>query len=152
MQPLHLKPEHDTAIREHGQRAFPHECCGFLIGKTEDGAGRVVEAIPALNSRGEEELHNRFTITPRAFMQADKAARARKLDIVGFYHSHPNAPARPSQYDLDHAWPVYAYVIVSVLEGEPTDMTSWLLKEDRSAFDEQTIVVANVRPPEIRDQ
>ena len=147
MQPIELQPEHDLAIREHGRRAFPHECCGFLVGRNEGGAGRVFDVMPAVNSRGQEELHNRFTITPQAFITADKAARTKNLDIIGFYHSHPNAPARPSQYDLEHAWPVYAYVIVAVTDGAPAAMTSWVLREDRSQFDEQPIVMAPASAP-----
>ncbi len=140
--PIQLQPDHDTAIREHGQRAYPHECCGFLLGRDGDGRREISKVIPATNSRGEEELHNRFTITPEAFMQADKAARAEGLDVLGFYHSHPDAPARPSQYDLDHAWPVYSYVIVAIEEGASARMTCWVLKDDRSAFDEQVIEIA----------
>lgn len=136
---VELTSQHDETIRRHGQETFPHECCGFLLGRDEGELRRIVTVMPATNSRGERELHNRFTITPEAFLQADKAARANGLDVVGFYHSHPNAPARPSQYDLEHAWPVYSYVIVSVREGEPKEMTSWQLREDRSAFDEEPI-------------
>lgn len=141
MNPIRIQSDHDTAIREHGQRAYPHECCGFLLGRDGDGHRDIVKVIPATNSRGEEELHNRFTITPEAFMAADKAARADKLDVLGFYHSHPDAPAQPSQYDLDHAWPVYSYVIVAIEKGTSAAMTSWLLLDDRSAFDEQPIEI-----------
>ena len=141
MQSLYLQADHDVHIREHGGRAFPMECCGFLLGRDSDAGREIVMAIPATNTRGEEEQHNRFTISPEAFMRAEKEARAAKLDVLGFYHSHPNAPARPSQYDLDHAWPVYSYVIVSVKDGEPDAVTSWLLRDDRSQFDQQPIVV-----------
>ena len=71
----------------------------------------------------------------------DKTARAKGLDIIGFYHSHPNAPAHPSQYDVDHAWPFYSYVIVSIMDKSSDAITSWILKDDRSAFDEEEIVV-----------
>ena len=141
-QPIELQPEHYREIQAHGVRAFPHECCGFMLGRKEDGVARTESVRPAVNERGEEELHNRFTITPRAFMKAQKAAKADGLELLGFYHSHPNAPARPSQYDLDHAWPVYSYVIVSIRDGEPEAMTSWLLQDDRSKFNEQTIIVS----------
>lgn len=142
MDPLHLEAEQDAAIRAHGREAFPEECCGFLMGRTGEGPRRVVRVLREENEREAEARHNRFSISPEAFMKTDRAARREGLDIVGFYHTHPNAPARPSKYDLDHAWPVYAYVILSVREGEPVDMTSWVLREDRSAFDEQPIVIA----------
>ena len=86
------------------------------------------------NDREDGARHNRFSISPEAYMQSEKEARRCEMDIIGFYHSHPNAPARPSQYDLDHAWPWYSYVIVSVMDGVAVDMTSWILEEDRSAF------------------
>lgn len=141
---LHLRPDDDAAIRAHGVRAYPHECCGFLLGSDEDANRRIVQALPATNIRGEEELHNRFTISPEAFMQADKAARAQSVDILGFYHSHPNAPARPSAYDLEHAWPVYSYVIIAVEAGHPAEMTCWVLKDDRSEFDEYQILIKDM--------
>ena len=138
---LQLRPDHERAIRSHGRRAYPHECCGFLLGRDEDDVRQIVNAIPATNDRGEEELHNRFTISPEAFMHADRAARSAELDILGFYHSHPNAPAKPSPYDLEHAWPVYSYIIVSVEDGEPKEMTSWVLETDRSKFNQQEIAI-----------
>jgi len=107
---------------------------------------RVLATMPAVNERGEEEQHNRFTITPYAAFQAEKEARRRELDIVGFYHSHPDAPARPSDYDLEHAtWPHYSYLIVSVAGGRPDEMTSWVLADDRSAFHQETIEIAQTQ-------
>ena len=132
------KPQHDE-ISRHGEETFPNECCGFMLGKLNGDDRGVVELMRAANDREDEAKYNRFLITPEAFMRGEKAARAKGLDIVGFYHSHPNAPARPSQYDLDHAWPVYSYVIVSIQDGAAADMTSWRLKEDRSAFDPEEI-------------
>lgn len=139
---LELQGDHEQAIREHGERAFPSECCGFLLGRDVDDVRRITTVVPAANDRAEPEQRNRFSITPESFMEADKAARKEKLDILGFYHSHPNAPPRPSEYDLDHAWPVYSYVIVSVQNSQAREMTSWVLRDDRSQFDEQTIAIA----------
>lgn len=140
---LELLPQHDRAIREHGRRAYPHECCGFLLGEADKAVRRVHTVMPAVNARGEEELHHRFTISPEAFMRADKAARNVRLEILGFYHSHPDVAARPSEYDLQHAWPVYSYVIVSVVKGEAREMTSWVLEDDRSKFNPQPLNVAD---------
>ena len=128
-----------AAIRKFGESTFPHECCGFILGKAEGENRRVAELLPVENSREDEARHNRFLITADDFMRGEKAARAKGLDIIGFYHSHPNAPARPSQYDLDHAWPWYSYVIVSIRDGAAETMTSWILNEERSAFGEETI-------------
>ena len=142
MDPIQLPPEIDRAIRKHGSDAFPHECCGFLLGRDQDSLRNIQEALPAENVRGDDEKHNRFTINPKTFMLVEKQIRGSGLEVLGFYHSHPNAPAKPSQYDVDHAWPIYSYVIVSVRDGRPKEMTSWTLQEDRSGFNEQEIVIS----------
>lgn len=129
-------------IRRHGEETFPNECCGFMLGKMNGQDRRVAELLRADNDREDEEQYHRFLITPEDYMESDKMARGKGLDIIGFYHSHPNAPARPSQYDLDHAWPFYSYVIVSIKEKVSDLMTSWILRDDRSAFDEENIAPA----------
>ncbi len=146
---LHLQPEHDRAMREHGERAFPDECCGFLLGRVEGDRQIVEQVMAATNEHGQEERYHRFTITPLASYKAEKAARAEGLSVVGHYHSHPNSPARPSSgfadSDLDNAtWPGYAFAIVSVMEGKAADLTSWLLAEDRSKFEPQAIKIAGL--------
>ena len=147
---IELQFDQVEAIREHGRRAYPHECCGFLLGRDGDGARRTISVAEASNVREADQLHNRFAISPESFLSADKAARAGGLDIVGFYHSHPNAPARPSPYDVEQAWPVYSYVIVSVMNGEPADLASWVLDEDRSNFNPQEILIS--RTPVSKEQ
>lgn len=126
----------DQAIRAHGREAFPHECCGAMLGR--DG---VVQQAHALPNTTEEGPRRRFLVRPDDYRLAEKQAREAGLDLLGFYHSHPDHPARPSQYDLDHAWPSFSYVIVSVMAGEDQLLTSWRLKEDRSAFDEESVEV-----------
>ena len=84
----------------------------------------------------------RFLIDPKDHIHVRRAVRSRGLDVLGFYHSHPDHPARPSQYDLDHAWPFFSYIIVAVRAGTSEDMTSWRLREDRSAFDEESLTHA----------
>ena len=133
--------ENEQAIRRHGEEIFPHECCGFMLGTVDGDAREVVELLPVENDREDGARHNRFLISPEDFMKGEKSARAKKFDIIGIYHSHPNAPARPSQYDLDHAWPWYSYVIVSIMDGASDNMTSWILGEDRKEFHEEDIVV-----------
>lgn len=137
---IKLTKEQRDAIEAHGEETFPNECCGFILGKASGDDRDVQELLRADNDREEDAQYNRFLITPEAYMKGDKAARAKGLDVIGFYHSHPNAPARPSQYDLDHAWPWYSYVIVSIQDKVADAMTSWVLSEDRGAFSEESIV------------
>jgi len=120
-----------TLIRRHGEETFPHECCGALIGRS----GHVT-AVVALPNTTDEGPRRRFMVRPSDYRVAEQQAAQRGGDLLGFYHSHPDHPAKPSQYDLDHAWPTFAYIIVSVMAGAARDMTVWFLKEDRSSFDE----------------
>ena len=129
-----VSAEVDGAIRAHGQETYPNECCGAMIGR--DG---VVSDTLALPNMTDEGPRRRFRVTPNDYRAAEKCASELGGELLGFYHSHPDHPARPSQYDLDHAWPFFSYVIVSVREGVSGDMTSWRLKEDRSAFDEEDL-------------
>jgi proteasome lid subunit RPN8/RPN11 len=122
------------AIRQHGADTYPNECCGALIGRD----GRVLTTF-ALPNTTEEGPRRRFLVRPDDYREAEKQARAAGGDLLGFYHSHPDHPARPSQYDLDHAWPFFSYVIVSVRGGTAQELTSWRLRDDRSAFDEEDV-------------
>ena len=122
------------AIRAHGRETYPHECCGALV-----GADGVVSATVPLPNTTEEGPRRRFLVRPGDYQQAEQAATAAGRALLGFYHSHPDHPAQPSQYDLDHAWPSFSYVIVSVMDGQPGDLRSWTLKADRSAFDEEVV-------------
>ncbi|MEZ5286186.1 MAG: M67 family metallopeptidase [Vicinamibacterales bacterium] len=133
---LTLEGAVDGAIRAHGEQTYPHECCGALIGRD----GVVVDAY-ALPNTTEEGPRRRFLVRPSDYRAAEGRATEQGCDLLGFYHSHPDHPARPSQYDLDHAWPVFSYVIVSVREGTAGDMTSWTLAADRSRFDEEPLHV-----------
>jgi proteasome lid subunit RPN8/RPN11 len=125
------------AIRQHGAETYPNECCGALIGRD-----RQVTGTFALPNTTEEGPRRRFLVRPDDYRQAEKQAREAGGELLGFYHSHPDHPARPSQYDLDHAWPFFSYIIVSVRAGAPEDMTSWRLREDRSAFDQEDLTDA----------
>jgi proteasome lid subunit RPN8/RPN11 len=123
-----------ASIRRHGEETFPHECCGALIGSD----GRAWSAF-ALPNTTEEGPRRRFLVRPSDYRLAEERAAAEGGELLGFYHSHPDHPARPSQFDLDHAWPTFAYIIVSVMSGRAADMTVWFLKDDRSTFDEGTL-------------
>jgi proteasome lid subunit RPN8/RPN11 len=124
---------HLAEIQQHGEATFPHECCGFLLGRLEDNR-RIVTQIQRAQNLREDSPHNRYEISPQNYLQADREARQAGLDIVGFYHSHPDHPARPSQFDLENAWPELIYVIVSVNKGKAGEMTAWKLADDRSRF------------------
>jgi proteasome lid subunit RPN8/RPN11 len=134
---LTLQPAVSDAIRQHGADTYPDECCGALIGR--DGVVTMVHALP---NTTEEGPRRRFLVRPGDYREAERKAAAEGGELLGFYHSHPDHPARPSQYDLDHAWPFFSYIIVSVQQGQPRDMTSWRLREDRSAFDQEDLTHA----------
>ena len=130
-------------IEAHGEKTYPNECGGMLVGKFENGEKMVVELLPMENAMSEAEQHNRVLITPKDVLRAEKYAREKKLDVVGYYHSHPDHPARPSQFDLDHALPVWTYIIVSVEKGKAVDVRSWEMENDRSKFNEEKILKEN---------
>lgn len=138
--PLQLTTKHDAAIRAHAAADYPYECCGFLVGRAEGEAVTVVRTVPAANKR-DDSPRNRFEIDPGDLVKTDRAARAEGLGVVGFYHSHPDAPARPSEFDREHAWAGYCYVIVSVSAGQPREMRSWKLREDHQAFEEDEMTI-----------
>jgi proteasome lid subunit RPN8/RPN11 len=138
---LHLTPEQSEAMIAHGERTYPHECCGFLIGSWQGERKLVAEVRPAGNAR-EDSPQNRYLIEPKEVFEVDRDARRAGREIIGFYHSHPDVPARPSAYDLEHApWSGYSMLIMSVNNGRATDMRSWVVVEDRSRFDEEPIVI-----------
>jgi proteasome lid subunit RPN8/RPN11 len=126
-------------IREHGVRDYPYECCGLLLGRFESNAKIVTETYPISNAREESAKRNRFLITPEELMKGERFAREHDLEVVGFYHSHPDSPAVPSQYDLEHAWPTYSYIIVSTSADRAGDLFSWEQEPDRSRFNQEEI-------------
>jgi proteasome lid subunit RPN8/RPN11 len=140
---LTIAPAVAQAIRAHGRETFPHECCGALVG----AADRVTAAV-ALPNTTEEGPRRRFLVRPSDYREAERRATELGGELLGFYHSHPDHPARPSQYDLDHAWPTFAYIIVSVMAGQPDAMTVWYLKENRSSFDEGQLIYAENSHPD----
>ena len=134
MNKLVLTPSQVQQIEEEGAQAYPNECCGALIGRD----GTVTETL-ALPNTTDEGPRRRFMVRPQDYREAEQRASQTGGELLGFYHSHPDHPAKPSQYDLDHAWPFFSYVIVSVRDGVSEDMTSWRLREDRSGFDQEEL-------------
>jgi proteasome lid subunit RPN8/RPN11 len=138
---LSLAPEHVADIRARGRGSYPHECCGALLGATDErfpGDKRVLAVVDAANER-EDSPANRFLIPADRVRRIEADARSRGLDLVGFYHSHPDHPARPSEFDREHAWPWYSYVILEVREGRDGALRAWRLAEDRSGFEEEPL-------------
>ena len=126
-------------IREHGVRDYPYECCGLLLGRFRDEGKFVTETYAISNAREESAKRNRFLIEPKELMRGEQYARSKDLEVVGFYHSHPESPAVPSQYDLEHAWPTYSYIIVSTSEDQAGDLFSWEQEADRSKFNQEEL-------------
>lgn len=135
---LKIREELAREIRAHGVETYPHECCGAILGRESEDAREVLRLMPLANRR-DDSPRNRFEVTPDDVRLAEKTARDQKLELIGWYHSHPDAPARPSEFDREHAWPWYSYIIVSVQSGQPRDMNSWRLRDDRSAYDSEAI-------------
>ena len=131
-----VKPQ----IFGQAERIYPHECCGALFGQTLDGLKVVSEIFPLANAREPGEQYHRFVIEPDEVMKAERAAAKNGLAVLGFYHSHPDHPAKPSDYDREHALPVWSYPIVSVVSGRALEITSWLLSDDRERFSEEAII------------
>ncbi len=125
-------------IRARGAEAYPAECCGVLLGQTQNGS-KVVHVARPFENRTAESPERRYYAGPEAYREAEAWARSHGLDVVGIYHSHPDHPARPSEYDREHAWPWYSYLIVSVERGQPSDLTSWVLAEERDRFDAEEV-------------
>lgn len=151
---LRLTERHLDAIRTHGARDYPNECCGILLGSANGETKEVKEVVALKNIRsdpalaqkfvpledpGRETERNRYLIDPAEQLRIEKGARARGLEVLGYYHSHPDHPARPSDYDREHAWPWYSYIIVAVERGTPKALVSWVLSDDRSRFDLESI-------------
>ncbi len=130
-------------IEEEGVRAYPNECCGMLIGRdltVGNEQRRVVERIVAgRNTFQANEQYHRFSIDPLQQLQVEREAEKEGRALLGYYHSHPDHPARPSEYDREHSWPFYSYVIVAIAEGKPQEMSSWVLDAASEQFQRQGI-------------
>jgi proteasome lid subunit RPN8/RPN11 len=139
-------------IQQHGEKNYPEECCGILLGKIDKERKIVIEVIPTINEWRSEELatdpnnlekihskRDRYIIPPTEILEAQKRGRDNGLDIIGFFHSHPDYPSTPSECDRLNAWEIYSYTIVSVIEGKATTIESWVLDET-GVFRSESIV------------
>ena len=125
---LILTPEQIIQIEREGSAAYPNECCGALLGRDNsagEGSERIVQRLePLVNAFTAGEQYHRFSLDPLQLMKLEKTASGAGLAVLGFYHSHPDVAARPSEYDRLHAWSFYSYVIVSIVKQKPAEMTS----------------------------
>jgi proteasome lid subunit RPN8/RPN11 len=137
---LEISGEVLSQIHAHGETAFPDEGAGFLLGA--DGNPRRVMAILGLpNAREDEARHNRFLITPEDYLKGELQAERLGLSVLGIFHSHPDSPNRPSEYDRDWAQPFFSYIITSIYSAKAVESRSWLLSKDRARFDEEPIKI-----------
>jgi proteasome lid subunit RPN8/RPN11 len=151
---IKLYTHHLAAIQAHAEIIYPEECCGLLLGEISGGVKALIEVLPTENSWGEqttdafplvEEVQkrklskrNRFSIAPKVMLDVQKDVRDRNLNIIGIYHSHPDHPAVPSEFDRAIAWQQYSYIIVSVQQGSACDLKSWIL-DDNQQFQPEEI-------------
>ena len=126
-------------ILDNCRTSYPRECCGLLIGQLVGKNKSVATLWAATNADGGSPFA-RYSISPEDLMASEKYAQALGLEIIGVYHSHPDYPAHPSEFDRERAFPLYSYIIVSVNHGEPGDVTSWTLRADGSSFDPDDLV------------
>jgi proteasome lid subunit RPN8/RPN11 len=127
------------AIRSHGRETYPEECCGGLLGLLlEDRGVRIVRA-EAIANASREQRERRYAVDPRDYLRLERSASEQGLALVGFYHSHPDHPAAPSEYDREHAFPFLHYLILSVANGRPGEATSWVLSEDGGVFEREEL-------------
>jgi proteasome lid subunit RPN8/RPN11 len=141
---LKLTEQVYDSIRRHGEKTYPHECCGVLLGRSEDGVNDVEEAVRAGNTRT-DSAHNRYQIAPQELVKMQRLGRERGLDIVGFYHSHPDHPAQWSTTDFSEAhWLSCSYVITAVEKGVARQTNSFLLtgtSEENKSFENEEMEV-----------
>jgi proteasome lid subunit RPN8/RPN11 len=141
---IRLRAAHTEQVHSHLCSTYPEEGCGVLLGREQNGV-RQVERVVTFDNVREDSRYNRYLISPEQFLRAEKEGRGAGLDVLGFFHSHPDHPARPSQFDLDHAWPWYSYVIVSVENAQAVDTRCYRMLDDRSRFEPENLELAGAR-------
>jgi proteasome lid subunit RPN8/RPN11 len=140
---MHLIISKDTltAIHQHGEKAYPEEGAGLLLGKANGIVKVVATILPLENTREDAARHNRYLLNPQDYLRGELEAVRIGMDVLGVFHSHPDHPNQPSEFDREWAMPWFSYLITSVQGGQAVASRSWLLSEDRSAFAEETIQI-----------
>jgi proteasome lid subunit RPN8/RPN11 len=134
-----LAPRLLDAIARHAEQTYPEECCGILLGQVVDGERVITRLAPIENGWDGDERGHRFLIGPQDVLKAERQARRDGLDVLGFYHSHPDSPARPSAFDREHAWPWYSYLIAAVERRRCGEVRAWQLRDDRAGYEEVAV-------------
>lgn len=126
-------------ILDHVRETYPHECCGLMVGDSYDSKEvKDYRIIPNINK---ERANDRYIMDPHVFNKVDEELREKKLEILGIYHSHPDHPSRPSEFDRAHAWPIYSYVVIACEKGKKTQAQSWVINESTEQFEEEPLEI-----------
>ena len=133
-----ISPKILGEIRAHGRDTYPEECCGGLLGRRGDPAR--VTRIERIDNVRDVERARRYEVSPQDYLRLERLAAEEGVELLGFYHSHPDHPAVPSAYDRDHAFPFFHYLVCAVASGQPGEVTAWVLSEDRGEFDPEPIL------------
>lgn len=142
---LRLPVELLEEIYRHVEATYPEEGCGFLVGKWEEEENVMVHQVLPVSNTRVDSRHNRYLISPEVFLQVNREVEKQSLEIVGFYHSHPDAPAKPSDFDREYAWFGYVYMIVPAHRGKSGMPQVWKLTEDRSSFLPESLILLERR-------
>ncbi|MFL7891133.1 MAG: Mov34/MPN/PAD-1 family protein [Anaerolineales bacterium] len=140
---LRIPSEILERIHLHGEQSYPEEGAGLLLGDFNQGEQQVREILPLENARESQARHNRYQLTPQDYLQGEDYAESLGFAVLGVFHSHPDHPNMPSEFDRQWAWPNFSYLITSVIQGKAAESRSWRLKDDRQAFNEEQIEVEN---------
>ena len=140
MKTINITQKIVDSFLSHGEKEYPHECCGFILGQFKDDESFGIEYLPASNVK-EENRERRFLIDPLAYQKAEDEADERGMSIISIVHSHPDHPDKPSNFDRDHAWPGFSYIIISVQNGKVESYRSWQLNKNREFFFEENIKI-----------
>ena len=135
---LEISAELLNEMHANGEKAYPEEGAGFLLGLDGD-VRRVLSLLPLPNARESTARHNRYILTPQDYLAGEEEADRLKLTLLGVFHSHPDHPNRPSEYDREWAQPFFSYIITSIQNGQAVASASWRLMEDRSGFIEEPV-------------
>ena len=140
MKALNITQTIVDSFLSHSEKEYPHECCGFILGQFKDEEVFGVEYLPVSNIK-EENRERRFLIDPLTYKKAEDKADDQGMSIISIVHSHPDHPDKPSDFDQDHAWPGFSYIIISVQNGKIASYRSWQLNENRKYFIEENIKI-----------